>query len=88
MKTANQERLSSVCRALNLNELQRAIVERLINQDLKEAQLDAMKEGMRRAAKMCNDQWQQMEVPAERLQIYYAEKGILSAAEQLTEKDL
>ena len=56
--------------------------------ELKAVQLDAMKEGMRRAAKICNDQWKQMEVPAERLQIYYAEKGILTAAEQLTEKDL
>ena len=52
-------------------------------EELKQIQLDAMKEGMRRAAQLNQKMMSNGDYP---LEDYY--KNILSAAEQLTEKDL
>lgn len=59
----------------------------IIIEELKQIQLDAMKEGMRRAANVCCDQ-QKYFISAASIQCLQNHDDILTAAEQLTLKDL
>ena len=56
--------------------------------DIKQIQLDAMKEGARRAAEQVKAQHYSSESSTRHVTLNVAQRAILTAAEQLTEKDL
>ena len=62
--------------------------DRITADDIKQIQLDAMKEGMRRAANLCKQRSEQCFSPTVASHHKQDEQAILTAAEQLTIKDL